>query len=436
LCERIGRKNTRPLLAGLEPGARLDKICKMLEARETLYALADFSVESTDAHPVEHVVERTLACLRLWARKAVEVQTKAGDRYPIFIGHHWLDEFDALLEGLRLSPGHDFLVVTDANLKARQPQNLRRVSSMSGQCPIFIFPPGEHHKTLNDLNRLYTFMLRRNFSRKTCLLQFGGGVVGDMAGFGAATYQRGIPFIQIPTTLLAMVDSSVGGKVAVNHIEGKNMIGAFHQPRAVAIDLAVLETLPKNEFLAGLAETVKHGVIYDADFFAFLEQNAEAILRRDPDILIKMIRRNCEIKAEVVGQDERETGLRAILNYGHTFGHAIEKLTHYSHFTHGLAVGLGMRVAAHLSTLTGRWTPNEELRQNVLLDRLGIPSHFTVDPQEAWKAMAVDKKVQKAKRVYVLPLRIGAVERTSDVPEEKVHQAWEAIQQPVEGDSV
>jgi len=430
LSERIARKNTRPLLAGLEPEARLAKINEMLDAREHYYALADFSIESTDAHPVEHVSERVIAGLRVWSRRAVQVTTSAGESYPILIGSRWFADFDALLEGLRLAPSHDFLVVTDSNVKSAQHRNLSRIASLASQSQVFIFPPGETQKSLQILNRLYTFMLRRGFGRKTCLLQFGGGVVGDMAGFGAATYQRGIPFIQVPTTLLSMVDSSVGGKVAVNHPEGKNMIGAFYQPRAVAIDLDVLETLPRDEYLAGLAEVVKYGIIYDAEFFAFLETNAEAILRRDQIALASIIRRSCEIKAIVVGQDEKETGIRAILNYGHTFGHAIEKITEYEAFTHGLAVGLGMRVAGRLSTLTGRWAQSDEDRQNALLDLLGIPKYFAVDPKLAWDAMSIDKKVEKSKRVYILPTKIGAVEKAVNVDEALVHKAWQAIQPP------
>lgn len=431
LSERIGRKHSRPLLANLEPAERLAKIEEMLELREAFYSHADFSIESTDSSSVEHVAERVLAGLRVWNKRAVEVKTSAGERYPIFIGRSWLNDLDAILEGLRLSPGNAFLTVTDANVRARQSHNLRTITDLAGNSQVFTFPPGESQKSLQILNRLYTFMLRRNFSRKTCLLQFGGGVVGDMAGFGAATYQRGIPFVQIPTTLLSMVDSSVGGKVAVNHPEGKNMIGAFYQPKAVVIDLSVLETLPKTEFQAGLAEIVKYGVIYDAAFFEYLESHVDAILKKDPQVLAYIIRRSCEIKAIIVGMDEKETGIRAILNYGHTFGHAIEKLTNYETFTHGIAVGLGMRVAGRLSTLLGRWSAIDENRQNALLDQLGIPSRFVVNPKEAWDAMGVDKKVEKSKRVYILPKCIGIVEKFADAPEDLVHQAWSAIQEEV-----
>jgi len=427
LSERIGRRNTRPLLAGLSPEERLAKIVAMLDEREKYYQLADFSIESSNLYPEDHVAERVMAALRLWTQRAVDVSTSAGERYPIFIGKGLADHTGTLLECLRLAPSHEFLVCTDANVARFQGRSLANIREMAGHCKSFKFRPGEINKSLNSLHQLYTFMLRRGYSRKTCLLQFGGGVVGDMAGFGAATYQRGIPFIQMPTTLLAMVDSSVGGKVAVNHPEGKNMIGAFYQPKAVVCDLAALDTLPLQEFQAGLAEVVKYGVIYDAEFFSWLESNVAGIKARVPEVLTYMVRRCCEIKAEVVGIDEKETGLRAILNYGHTFGHAIEKITEYEVFTHGIAVGLGMRVAARLSTLSGRWSSAEEQRQNALLDALGLPSTFPMDPAEAWKAMGVDKKVEKSKRNYILPLAIGKVEKTSQVSEEMVNASWAAI---------
>lgn len=432
LSDRIGRRNTRPLLAGLPPDERLAKIISMLDEREKFYQLADFSVESSNMFPEDHVAERVMSALRLWCNRAVDVCPASGDRYPIFIGKNLVEQTGVLLEALRLSPSHEYLICTDANVARFQGRNMARLRELTGQSKSFKFRPGEINKSLNSLHQLYTFMLRRGYSRKTCMLQFGGGVVGDMAGFGAATYQRGIPFIQIPTTLLAMVDSSVGGKVAVNHPEGKNMIGAFYQPKAVVCDLSVLDTLPQQEFLAGLAEIIKYGVIYDASFFAWLEANVAGIQAKVPEVLSYMVRRCCEIKAEVVGIDEKETGLRAILNYGHTFGHAIEKVTEYEVFTHGIAVGLGMRVAARLSTLSGRWSRAEEDRQNALLDALGLPSTFPMDPAEAWKAMGVDKKVEKQKRMYILPLAIGKVEKTSQVSEDLVHQAWEAIAPGVE----
>ena len=427
LSERIGRKNTRPLLANLSDEERLEKIKVMLKEREKNYAHADFSVESTNDASETHVIEHILRMLRFWNSHALDVCPSSGGRYPIFIGENIVPDSSALLEGLRLSPTHEFLVCTDTTIAKAQGNMLNMLRGQAGRCPIFKFQAGERNKTLHNLNQLFSFMLHRNYTRKSCLLQFSGGVVGDMAGFGAATYQRGIDFIQFPTTLLSMVDSSVGGKVAVNHPEGKNMIGAFYQPKAVVCDLSVLSTLPENEYLAGLAEIVKYGVIYDQEFFRYIEENVEGIKKHDDEVLKHLIFRSCEIKAEVVGIDEKESGLRAILNYGHTFGHAIEKLTNYNMFSHGIAVSLGMRVAVRTAVLLGKLTAEEESRQNALLDRLGFPKTYNVDTEQAWNAMAVDKKAEKGTRVYILPTKIGKVEKVVNIEKETITKAWNAI---------
>ena len=428
LSERIGRKNTRPLLANLNDEERLAKIKVMLKEREKNYAQADFSVESTNEANEAHVIERILHMLKFWESHALDVCPSSGGRYPIFIGKNITPTAACLLEGLRLTPNYEFLVCTDTTIAKAQNEMLQELRGQAGRCPVFKFQAGERNKTLHNLNQLYSFMLHRNYTRKSCLLQFSGGVVGDMAGFGAATYQRGIPFIQFPTTLLSMVDSSVGGKVAVNHPEGKNMIGAFYQPSAVVCDISVLSTLPENEYLAGLAEIVKYGVIYDEEFFKYMEQNVEAIKRHDYDTLRHLIFRSCQIKAEVVGIDEKEAGLRAILNYGHTFGHAIEKITNYEKFSHGIAVSLGMRVAARTAVLLGKIDEVTEKRQTALLDALGFPKSFGVNAEAAWNAMAVDKKAEKGTRVYILPTKIGEVEKVTNIDKELINKSWLAIQ--------
>ena len=426
LSERIGRKDTRPLMAGLSPEERLEKIKKMLAEREPRYALADFSVESTNDSE-EKVISAVLRGLQFWDSRAVYVEPSGGSHYPIFIGHKLIPHMSTLLSGLRLAPKDSFLAVTDTTIAKAQSRNLGMLKHEAGDCPAFKFRAGEIYKNLNSLNQLFTFMLRRRYSRKSCLLQLSGGVVGDMAGFAAATYQRGIDFIQIPTTLLSMVDSSVGGKVAVNHPEGKNMIGAFYQPKAVVCDLDTLSTLPDSEYLAGLAEVVKYGVIYDEEFFRYLEENVQKILSRDSEALKHIVRRSCEIKAEVVGIDEKEMGLRAILNYGHTFGHAIENLHHYE-FSHGIGVSLGMRVAGRLACMLGMISKEEEDRQTALLSAYGFPKTVDgVDVNAAWDSMGVDKKVEKNKRVYILPTKIGAVKKVSNVEESLVKEAWKVV---------
>ena len=367
--------------------------------------------------------------LQFWKSHALDVYPSSGGRYPIFIGKNIVPEAACLLEGLQLTPSYEFLVCTDTTIAKAQAPMLNMLRGQAGRCPVFKFQAGERNKTLHNLNQLFSFMLHRGYTRKSCLLQFSGGVVGDMAGFGAATYQRGIPFIQFPTTLLSMVDSSVGGKVAVNHPEGKNMIGAFYQPRAVVCDISVLSTLNDTEYLAGLAEIVKYGVIYDEEFFSYLENNVDAIKNRDFEALKHMIFRSCEIKAEVVGIDEKESGLRAILNYGHTFGHAIEKLTGYNMFSHGIAVSLGMRVAARAAVMLGMMDATAEARQNALLDALGFVKTFNVDTEKAWEAMAVDKKAEKGARVYILPTKIGEVKKIVNVDKEIINKSWDAIRE-------
>lgn len=433
LSERIGRKNTRPLMAGLNDEERLAKVKAMLAERERWYAKADFSVESSNEFSEQHVADKILQTLRFYESYAISVETSGGDRYPIFIGKGILPHIGCLLEGLKLSQSHKFLVCTDTTVAKAQSRTLERIKGQAGNCPVFKFRAGETNKTLSSLNQLYTFMLHREYGRKSCLLQFSGGVVGDMAGFGAATYQRGVPFIQLPTTLLSMVDSSVGGKVAVNHPAGKNMIGAFYQPRAVVCDLNALSTLAENEIKAGIAEIVKYGVIYDEAFFKYMEENIAGINAKNEDVLKALILRSCSIKAEVVGIDEKENGLRAILNYGHTFGHAIEKLTDYNMYSHGIAVSLGMRVAARAAVLLGMMTKEDEDRQNRLLDALGLPKKagFDLDVKAAWQAMGIDKKAEKNSRVYILPTCIGHVEKVKNIPEETVNEAWKSIMEGV-----
>ncbi len=426
LSERISRKSNRPLMAGLDEEGRKAKIRSLLAEREKFYALADFAVESSEETPVDQLVRQIRNMVTAWAYRKVRVTTPGGD-YPIFIGANFLDLTRHILQGLKADG--DAVVVTDSQVAKAQAHNLRKLRNALAENRVFEFPVGEQNKNLRTLERLFSWLLRLGYTRKTLLLQFSGGVVGDMAGFGAATYQRGIPFVQIPTTLLAMVDSSVGGKVGVNHPLGKNMIGAFYQPRAVLVNLEVLHTLSPTEYLSGLAEVVKYGVIYDAEFFTWLEAHVKPLLDRDAASLEHVVLRSCQIKAEVVGQDEREEGIRAILNYGHTFGHAIEKLTDYEGFSHGIAVALGMRVAGRLATLLGMWSEADELRQKALLDAFGFPAHFHADRQAAWDAMGVDKKAAKGKRVFILPTRIGAVHKVSEPERDLVDQAWSALEQ-------
>ena len=291
-----------------------------------------------------------------------------------------------------------------------------------------VLPDGEEHKTWQTLNLVFDGLVSAHCDRHTTIVALGGGVVGDIAGLAAAVYQRGIPFIQVPTTLLAQVESSVGGKTAVNHPLGKNMVGAFHQPRAVIADVSTLDTLPVRELRAGLAEVIKHGVIRDPAFFDWLEANIDHLLARDPDALVHAVVRSCEIKAEVVGQDERETGLRAILNFGHTFGHAIESALGYGHWVHGEAVGAGMVMAADLSARVGMISKTQAGRIRDLVARAGLPvagpAGLTAD--RYLELMAVDKKAAAGKIRFVLLEGLGSAVVRADIPEPAVRETLRA----------
>lgn len=284
------------------------------------------------------------------------------------------------------------------------------------QTALIDIPPGEETKTLPQAGRLYSALVAAGLDRGSLVVALGGGVVGDLAGFVAATYMRGVPYLQVPTTLLAMVDSSVGGKVAVDLPEGKNLVGAFYQPRLVLIDPETLRTLPQREVRAGLAEVVKYGVILDAHFFAYLEEHAERLLALEPAVTVAVIRRCCELKAQVVQQDEREAGLRAILNYGHTFAHALEAVTGYRRFRHGEAVARGMVAASLLAEELGMVTEEVTRRQVSLLRRLGLEVAMPEDlsAEELMAAFGRDKKARSGRLRVVLPTRVGEVQVVSE----------------------
>lgn len=314
-----------------------------------------------------------------------------GDRsYPIYIGETLLGQLPLLQPHIH---GRQVCVVTNETIA---PLYLAPLLAALGdyQVDVCILPDGEAYKTLDVLNRIFDTLLEARHNRTTTLIALGGGVTGDMTGFAAASYQRGVNFIQIPTTLLSMVDSSVGGKTGVNHPLGKNMIGAFYQPQAVLADMSLLHSLPERELSAGLAEVIKYGLIGDYPFFEWLEANIDALMARDIDALAYAVKRSCENKAAVVAQDEREGGLRAILNFGHTFGHAIETAQGYGNWLHGEAVGAGMAMAADLSWRRGAISEAELARVMSLLARAKLPTHAPADmtPEQFTSLMGVDKK--------------------------------------------
>ena len=280
-----------------------------------------------------------------------------------------------------------------------------------------VLPDGEAYKNWETLNLIFDALLTQRAERKTTLIALGGGVIGDMTGFAAACYQRGMPFIQIPTTLLSQVDSSVGGKTGINHPLGKNMIGAFYQPKVVLADTDTLKTLPARELSAGLAEVIKYGLIWDAEFLAWLEANMDKLRALDPAAITHAIYRSCEIKAQVVGQDEREGGIRAILNLGHTFGHAIETGMGYGNWLHGEAVAAGMVMAAQTSQRMGWLTEADVARTRALIRAAGLPDEAPDLGVATWlDYMGHDKKVESGKLRFVLLKKLGEAVITGDVP--------------------
>jgi 3-dehydroquinate synthase len=331
-----------------------------------------------------------------------------GERsYPIYIGSGLIDDGELLR---RHVAGNQALVVT--NEVVRDIALDRLLAALAGddlKLDVFTLADGESQKNLQNYAAIMDFLIEQRHNRTTTLLALGGGVVGDLCGFVAATYQRGVNFLQLPTTLLAQVDSSVGGKTAVNHPSGKNLIGAFHQPVAVVADLELLKTLPSREFRAGLAEVVKYGVISDAAFFERLEADVNALLAMEPQALAGAVARSCEIKADIVARDERETGVRALLNYGHTFGHALEALTGYNELLHGEAVAIGMVMAADLAWRARRLNIGSARRIRDLLEQMGLPvTPPEVPAEEMLAAMGMDKKVVDGTLRLILPSAIGA----------------------------
>jgi 3-dehydroquinate synthase len=316
------------------------------------------------------------------------------------------------------------LVVGDEHVAAHAEAVRTALRAAGFQAEICLLPAGETQKSLTVASQLYDRLAELLADRKTLVAAVGGGVIGDLAGFAAATYARGLPLLMVPTTLLAMVDSSVGGKVGVNHPKAKNLIGAFHQPIGVWIDTATLATLPDREYRSGLAEVVKYGVILDADFFGYLEASADALLRRDPEAVQRVVARSCQLKALVVEQDEREEkGLRVALNYGHTFAHAFETVGGYGAWLHGEAVAAGMLCASRLAERRGLIPREVTERQRRLLERFALPTTPPPKPiSDLIAAMRSDKKAQAGRLRFVLPRRLGEVALYSDVAEADLRQ--------------
>jgi 3-dehydroquinate synthase len=321
-------------------------------------------------------------------------------------------------------------VVTDENAKSHAEQVAASLNAAGFQTQVSVLHPGEAQKSLSVAATLYDALVNLHADRRTLVVAVGGGVIGDLAGFVAATFNRGLPLFMVPTTLLAMVDSSVGGKVAVNHPRAKNLIGVFHQPLGVWIDTFTLATLPDRDYRSGLAEVVKYGVILDANFFAYLEANADSVLQRNEEAVREIVTRCCRLKADVVEKDEREeTGLRAALNYGHTFAHAFETAAGYGGWLHGEAVAAGMVCASRLAERLGRIGPNVTKKQQELLEKFGLPTRPGSWPvADLLATMRSDKKAIAGRMRFVLPSRLGAVDLVEDVPPAEVQAVLEIPQ--------
>jgi 3-dehydroquinate synthase len=347
--------------------------------------------------------------------------------YNIFIGTNSLDEIGDKLKLFELSPR--IALISNPTVFSLYGERVSDAVKKAGfDLLTVMIPDGEEYKNLDTLKRIYNDLLKFKLDRKSALIALGGGVVGDITGFAASTYMRGIAYIQLPTTLLAQVDSSVGGKTGIDHELGKNMIGAFWQPGLVWIDVETLTTLPQRQLLAGLAEVIKYGVIYDENLFMYLEKEKDKILNLDRDALIYIIKRSCEIKAEVVSKDERESGLRAILNYGHTIGHAIETVTKYKRFLHGEAVAIGMHIEARLSMILDLADKDQVSRIKALIDSYGLPSAIPSDlnVSSLFLSMQLDKKAVAGELKFILPEKIGNVKIQKGIPEKSIRESLQS----------
>ncbi len=340
----------------------------------------------------------------------------------------WLEELPEVARSAKKA-----FVVTDKNVQSLHAVHvLSALQKKDWKAEQFVIEPGETSKSLDVISQMYDQLIAMQADRFTIVIAVGGGVVGDAAGFAAATFARGIPFVQVPTTLLAQVDSSVGGKVGINHPQGKNLIGAFHQPLGVLVDTNTLQTLPERDYRSGLAEVVKYGVILDADFFEYLEQNITELNNRTPQVMRFIVAASCRFKADVVEQDEHETtGLRACLNYGHTFAHAFENLSGYGELLHGEAVAMGMIYASKLAEKLEYISSDVTQRQQNLLEALSLPTSLpeglSLSTDDILASMQRDKKTVGGKLRFVLPTELGKVKLFDDIPKETVRDVIESL---------
>jgi 3-dehydroquinate synthase len=426
---------SRPLLQGEDP---LGRIRGLKASRQAFYDAADVKLE-TDDFEAEQSIARVVA---IWTEFQSTGQvppsgspacrvTAASAGYPIYVGWGELDRLPQRLDQARITPGPATVISDERVASLYGPRVLQRLAEGGFQAELASVPAGEASKTLENASRLYDRLVARRAERGHLILALGGGMVGDLAGFVAATFLRGLPLVQLPTSLLAMVDAAIGGKVAVNRPQAKNLVGAFYQPRLVLADVQALTTLPRREFVEGWAETIKHALIHDPVLLEDLEEQAGRLLALDPEPAAAIIRRSAAIKAAVVSQDERETALRMVLNYGHTVGHGLEAATGYGRYLHGEAVSVGIVAAGRIGVAAGVTPAALAQRQEALLTRYGLPTRAPgVDSQRVLEAMALDKKVRGGGLRWVLLQEVGRPVIRSDIPLETVTQTLDELLRP------
>ncbi len=427
----------RPLLAGDNP---LERIKRLKTYRQPYYAVADWTIH-TDNLTLEEVSQEVI---RGWqymsqhhtegkqsydADLACEVKTATAS-YPVFVGWGLLGKLGEKMKQAGLSGIAN--IISDEVVFSIYGERVKKTLERAGfGVNCCVVPPSEASKNIAQAVKIYDFLIEHRVERNDVIVALGGGMIGDLAGFVAATFLRGIPWLQVPTSLMAMVDASIGGKVAINHPQGKNLIGAFYQPSLVLADIQTLITLPQRELTSGWAEVIKHGLILDADFFKLMEDNADKLIKLTPDITSEVIARSARLKAGVVMEDEKETGKRIILNYGHTVAHGLEATTRYERFLHGEAVAIGMMGEAKLSQRLGLLSQDAVERQETLLKRFNLPTYCSgVALADVLAAMELDKKVRGKEIQWVLLEDIGMVVIRSDVPQKEVLNVLQEVIKP------
>ncbi len=432
----------RPLLADNDS---LERIKELKASRQPYYARVDWTVH-TDRLNIAQVAEEAIRAWRLLGRyrrrndrakglanrdkdAACWVET-ATQSYPVFVGHGLLNRLAEKIKGAGLSG--TAVVISDETVFSLYGSKVERILEDAGfVARCFIVPPGEATKDIDSAVRIYDFLVEHRVERDDSIIALGGGMIGDLAGFVAATFVRGMPWIGVPTSLVAMVDASIGGKVGVNHPHGKNLIGCFHQPSFVLADVQTLTSLPPRELASGWSEVIKYGLILDKGFFEFLEAEADKLIKLEANTVTQAIARSAAIKAQVVSEDEREKGKRTILNYGHTIAHGLEAATQYGRFLHGEAVAIGMTGAARLSERLGLVSSGVVKQQRSLLQRFGLPVTFSkVDVAGVLRAMELDKKTRGKEIRWVLLEDVGKVTIRSDVPQEAVVGVLQELSEP------